>query len=458
MQETIGLQPPVAILPTAQLRRVFGMVFALAIAIGSTIGGGILHTPGDIAALLPGVPWFFAVWVLGGLNALLGATAFSELGAMMPCAGGPYVFVRRALGNYAGFFLGYVNWIQKCAVNAALALLIGEYSGALFPAISGNPAAVAFGVLIALVAISWYQVRLGGWMQSATTLVKVLGLGALVVAAFVLPHPSGGHGAAALAPLLRPTLITTLALALQSVFFSYNGYQNAVYFGEELRDPGSEIPRSMFRSLALIIALYLLLNAAFLWVIPYSQLAHDPFAGGSVARILFGTRGNLLITVTVIVSVLGTVNSGILAAPRIALDMSRDRMLPPQATHINHGGTPDVALAVSALVMFAFLFSGTFAVALQVAVSLMVVQYASMFVSVFVLRRREPDAPRPYRSWGYPWTTAVGLLVSFAFLCGVALADIRHSLIALLLLIVSYPLYRVLAALQGSTPIPRSGP
>jgi APA family basic amino acid/polyamine antiporter len=243
-------------------------------------------------------------------------------------------------------------------------------------------------------------------------------------------------------------LLVALALAMQAVIFTYNGYYLPVYFGEELRDPGREIPRSMFRGLYLIIAVYLLLNAAFLWVIPMAQLAHDPFAGGTVAHILFGPDGDVLITLVVVISMIGTLNAGVLCTPRIVLQMARDRLFPPQATHVNRGGTPDLGLLASTLVTLAFLWSGTFNAVIAVTTVLVVVIYLMMFVSVFVLRRREPDVPRPYRAWGHPWTTALGFAIGVAFLVGVAVADPVHSAVGLAILVASYPLYRGVSVLR----------
>lgn len=455
---TIGLKSPaVDTRPEGHLLRVFGMAFALAITIGTTIGGGIMHTPGAIAALLPSVWLIMAVWAFGGINALLGATAFSELGAMIPCAGGPYVFARRALGDYAGFFVGYANWLQNCAVNAGLALLIGEYSVAVLPPLGGHMATVAFAVYVILAVMQWHQVRWAGRVQTITTVAKTLGLFALVVAAFALPHPQATAGVAVLPMPHGAALLLALVLALQGVFFTYNGYQFPVYYGEELRDPGREIPRSMFRGLALVIVIYLLLNAAFLYVIPLAHIAHDSFAGGTVARILFGDRGDQIIRLIVIISVLGVLNSGIMSGPRILLAMGRDRLFAHQATRVNPGGTPRVALLLSVLLGLAFLFSGTFRVVLEITVVFMVIEYLMMFVSVWVLRRREPQAPRPYRAWGYPWTTAVGFVIGLAFLIGVAFGDPRHSLIALGLLMVSYPLYRGVARLRRDDAEDRDG-
>jgi APA family basic amino acid/polyamine antiporter len=440
MQQIISLQPQVALAPKGHLLRVFGMVFAVSVVIGTTIGSGILRTPGEVAAHVPNAAWIIAVWIFGGVNALLGATAYAELGAMLPSAGGPYVFARRALGDYAGFFVGYVNWTQECAAEAAIALVVGEYSGTLLPALGGHVQTVAMAVFLALVALNWVQVRMGGWIQNATTVVKMLGLLGLVIAAFALPHAPAAPAAVPALPH-GAGLLPALALAMQGVIYTYNGYHYPVYFGEELRDPGREIPRSIFRGLYLVIAIYLLLNAAFLWVVPMHDLAHDPFAGGSVARILFGVRGDQMITLIVVVSMIGTLNAGVLSAPRIVLEMGRDRLFPSRASHVSRGGVPDVALFATVLATLAFLFSGAFTAVLDVAVVLMVVQYILMFVSVFVLRRREPDMPRPYRTWCYPWTTIAGLLIAVAFLAGAAAADRVHSAIALAILIAGYPLY-----------------
>ena len=418
-----------------------GMAFALAVGIGNTIGGGILRTPGEIAALLPSNTLFMAVWVLGGLNALLGATVYSELGAMIPRAGGMYVFAHRALGGYAGFFVGYTQWTQSCSAAAALAVLIGEYAGALVPAAVGHAVVIAFATLGMLAALQLAGVRWGARVQMATTLAKTLALSGLVVAAFVMPHAPAEPYTAAAVPH-GAALLVALVLALQGVIFTYNGYYAVIAFGEELRDPGREIPRSMFRGLFLIITVYLLLNAAFLWVLPITRMAHLPFVGGAVAQALFGPRGDLIIRSIVIVSVLGTINSIVLAQPRSLLAMARDRLFVRQAMLVNAGGTPIVGLLLSAAAAGLFLLSGTFRALLAITATLIAVNYLLMYVSLIVLRRREPDAPRPYRAWGYPWTTLIGLLITVAFLLGVARSDPVHALIALLVLLASYPVYR----------------
>ena len=428
--------------PPGSLLRVLGKAFALAVGIGTTMGGGILYAPGTIAALLPNTWLYMAVWVFGGINALLGATVFAELGAMIPLSGGPYPFARRALGNYAGFVVGYTQWILDCAADAALLLLIGEYSYVLAPALAGHAALVAFVTLILLTVLNWHSVRQGGRIQVITTLAKTVAFGVVIGAAFLTPHAPVASSTSHLPVPHGIALVTALLLAMQGVIFAYDSYYVPIFFGEELLDPGREIPRAIFRGLAVIIVMYLLLNAAFLWVLPIARMANEPFVGGAAAQVMFGGHGDQIIRIIVIVSVLGTINAGVLMTARVLLAMGRDGLFAHHATRVNAGGTPTVALLLSTVATAAFILSRTFGAVLGVIALLIAVNYLLMFVSLIVLRRREPDTPRPYRAWGYPWTTWAAILTGVVLIVGVALSDQRNGIIALAILLASYPVYR----------------
>jgi APA family basic amino acid/polyamine antiporter len=419
---------------------VLGTVFAFCVVVGTTMGGGILYAPGKVAALLPNATLYMALWAFGGLNALLGATVFAELGAMIPLSGGPYPFARRALGEYAGFFVGYVQWALDCASDAAVLLLIGEYSYVLVPGLAGHAIAVAFATLVLLTALNWPGVREGGRLQVTVTFAKTIALAGVVVAAFLAPAAPASLGPSPALPH-GLALAGAWVLAMQGVIFAYDSYYVAIFFGEELKDPGREIPRAIFRGLALIIPIYLLLNLAFLRTLPLSRMAGEPFVGGAAAQALFGAHGDAVIRIIVIISILGTANAGILMTARALLAMGRDGLFPRQATIVNAGGTPTFALLLSTLVTVVFLLSGTFNAVLGVVAVLLAVNYLLMFVSLIVLRRREPDTPRPYRAWGYPWTTWSAIVIGVAFIIGVAASDPHDSMLALGILIVSYPLF-----------------
>ncbi|HEX5436291.1 MAG TPA: APC family permease [Gemmatimonadaceae bacterium] len=433
--------PPTGRASPPPLLRVLGTAFGLAIAVGATVGGGILRTPGEIAAALPSAALFMAVWVFGGLVTLLGANIFSELGAMMPHAGGPYVYARRAFGNSIGFFVGYTDWINWCLGPVVLTIIVGEYMGGLIPALAGHAMAVDFVTLGGLAVLQWIGVRSGGRTQEITTLLKALAFAALVVAAFVVPH-------ATLAAPARPvphgtSLLLAFGVAMQGVIFTYDAYYAVLYCGEEMRDPGREIPRSMLRGVWLVIIIYLLINAAYLAVVPASRIAGDPFVGATMARALFGQRGDTVIRLIMIISVLGAINAELMAIPRILLAMSRDGLFPRQAARVNAGGTPHVALALSLVVIVAFLLSGSFNAVLAFDSLLIIVMYAFSFIAFFALRLREPNAARPYRAWGYPVLPALALAIAVALVVAIAVGDVRSALIVLAVLLASWPASRL---------------
>ncbi|HEY9450746.1 MAG TPA: APC family permease, partial [Gemmatimonadaceae bacterium] len=390
-------------------------------------------------------------WVFGGINALLGANIFSELGAMMPRAGGPFVYARRAFGDGIAFFVGYADLITWCLGAVALTMIVGEYMGALFPPLAGHAMAVDFATLGALGTVQWAGVRSSGRTQEITTVLKTTALLALVAAAFLLPRqlPPGP-------PVTVPSgipLILAFGVAMQGVIFTYESYYTVIYCGEEMRDPGREIPRSMFRGVLLIIAIYLLVNFACLAVLPVSSIAGDPFVGGTVVRVLFGARGDTIIRVIMIISVLGTINAMLMAIPRILLAMGRDGLFPRQAARVNAGGTPHVALAVSLLVIAAFLLSGSFTAVLGLSALFIVVKYACCFTALFALRRREPDTPRPYKAWGYPLVPGLALAVAIALLVAIVVGDPRRAAIVLALLVASWPLaFLVRRAMRAGVP------
>jgi APA family basic amino acid/polyamine antiporter len=422
------------------LLRVLGTVFGLAMVVGATVGGGILRTPGEIAAALPVPALFMAVWIFGGVVTLLGANSFSELGAMIPSAGGPYVYARRAFGDGAGFFVGYADWINWCLGPVVLVLIVGEYMGGLFPALAPHAMLVDFVTLGMLATLQWIGVRSGGRTQEITTALKALAIIALVIAAFVLPHAeltapatSAPHGA---------DLLLAFGVAMQGVIFTYDAYYSVVYCSEDMRDPGRSIPRAMFRGVWVVIAIYLMINLAYLTVVPVERMAGDPFVAATMATAVFGPRGDTIIRVIMIVSVLGAMNAQMMAMPRILLAMSRDGLFPRQATRINAGGTPTVALGLSLLVVVAFLLSGSFTAVLALDAILIVTLYAFSFATLFVLRWREPDTPRPFRAWGYPLVPALTLLIALALIAAMSASDWRSALLVLALLLASWPASR----------------
>jgi basic amino acid/polyamine antiporter, APA family len=431
------------------LRRTFGVAFGVAVAVGSMIGAGILRTPADVAARLPMPALFLGAWVIGGLYALLGANALAELGTMLPRSGGQYVFVRHALGPYAGFLVGWNDWISSCGSVAAIALVLAEALGTVVPVLAQRTVAVAAVVVAIVTVILWRGVRESDRAQQATSLLKSFALLALV-AACLIARATGAAASVAeanAAPVAVPmgiALAAAFITALQGVIYAYDGWTGVLYFSEEVRDIAHEIPRSLFLGVATVIVLYLLLNVAFLAVLPLPALASSPLAAASAATAVFGARGGTLVQVIVVIALPSAIIANTLMSSRVAFALGRDGAAPHFLARVNAGGTPGTALIASSAVVGLFLLGGAFEKVIAVCAFLFVASYTLSFASVFVLRAREPAVDRPYRAWGHPWTTGLVLLGSIAFLGGVVAADPTTGLVALGLVAVSYPIFRMM--------------
>jgi APA family basic amino acid/polyamine antiporter len=416
------------------LLRLLGVVFGVAVAIGNTIGSGILKAPGEIAALLPTPALFLGVWALGGLYAFLSALSIAELGTLIPRAGGQYAFARRALGDYAGFVVGMSDWLSTCGSTAAAALVIGEYLAVLVPGL--HAVGLAVGVTVFFAVLQILGVVVSGRVQEVTSLLKTLAFALLVAACFAF----GGGGFEAAAPVAAPqggSLAIAVLLALQAVIFTYDGWTGVIYFSEELKDWTRAVPRALFLSVALIAAIYLLVNLALLHVAPLGEYAGATLAVGVAAGKVFGAAGDPVIRWLMLISMIAAINAYHLMATRVLFGMSRDGLFFRGAMDVNRVGTPVPALLISAGVAVAFILSGTFEQVIAVLSFFFVANYSVSFISLFVLRRREPAADRPFRVPLYPLLPALTLLGSLAFLAGSIAGDPRSSIFALVLLATS---------------------
>lgn len=429
------------------LLRVLGLGFGLSVIIGNTIGAGIFRAPGSIAGQLPNVWLFLTVWLVGGIYALLGSVSYAELGAMIPRAGGQYAFTRYALGDYAGFIVGWTDWLSTCGSTAAIAIVIATFTGALFPTLGGENTTILTAASLSILfgLLQWRGIILGSAAQNITSLIKTVAFLGLIAAAFVL----GGGGAlkestSTNSTLVGVSLLTAIVLSLQSAIYTYDGWYGIIYFSEEVTNPGKDIPRSMIGGVFSVIAIYLLMNVALLYVLPMDQLAGKDFAAGEAARVIFGRYGDPIFRWLTIASMLSALNACHLMATRVLFAMGRDGLFLHSAANVNSGGTPGLGLLLSVIGSLVFIvFGRTFEKVITVVAFFFVANYTLTFISVFVLRRREPGKERPYRAWGYPWTTGVALIGSIVFLAGAIASDTTNSLYALLMVGVSYPLFRL---------------
>lgn len=428
------------------LLRILGVLFGATIIVGNTISSGILRTPGDVAAALPSSAWFLGVWIAGGVYALMGAMTMAELAAALPKSGGQYVFARRAMGEYAGFVIGWTDWISSSASIAAGAIALGELAGTLWPALAGATTGIAIAVTIAFTVLHWVGVRSGDVVTQAWGFIKVATL--LAVAAACLLAPAAAARSTPESPS-GLALAGALVIAFQSVLYTYDGWTGYVYFGGEVRDP-RHVPRAMAMGVISVMVVYVALNWAFVHTLGIARLAGEKFAAQAAAVAVFGTSGERLVNAVMALSLLGGVSAIMMLTCRVPYAMAEDGLLPRRLARVNKGGTPDVALFATSAAVLLLVATGSFNSVLALAAFFFVMQYGVSFTSLFILRQREPDLPRPYRAIGYPVVPAIVLLGAVAFVVGSFFSDRANTLKSVAVLLASYPAYRLVVWLRRS--------
>jgi len=414
------------------------------LVVASVVGSGIFLTPGAIAERLPHPGLILAVWVAGGLLSLAGALANAELGAAYPHAGGDYVYLREAFHPLAGFLAGWFSFFGIFA--GTVATLAAGFAEALVPLVSLPGGAAVPIALVTVLLCSWLNavgVRYGARANNVTGWVKVGVLGF-----FVLFAPLSGRGDLAhLQPLVHGFLSAApplaFALALSPVLFSYLGWNAVVYVASELRDPGRNIPRSLFIGLGICAALYLALNAAYLYAAPVSELSGAVNGGELAAGVILGERGAGLVASFVLISILGTLSATILVGPRIAYAMALDQLFVRWADRVHETrATPTGAIWLQAAVAGALVLAlRSFPSALDFTTFGIVLATMADTLALFALRRRQPGRPRPYRTWGYPWVPLAYLVANAAIAAGLLVGRPREAGIALLVLAAGVPAY-----------------
>jgi APA family basic amino acid/polyamine antiporter len=420
---------------TGSLRRILGVGFGLAVIIGSTLGIGILRTPGLVAAQLPDRSGILAVWIVGGLYTLLGSVCLTELGTMLPQAGGYYVYARRAFGDTVGFAVGWTDWITYCAVLGYVSIGIAEFVAVLVPSLTGAVRPIAATALLSFVALQWAGLRASSRFQEVTSALKFGAFLALVVACLALAGNAAPARAATATSVLPSPTLGGLVIALQSVVITYGGWQSALYFSEEDRDPTRNLPRSMIGGVASVLVVYLLVNVALLTVLPLAALARSTLPAADAAQVLIGRRGEQIITLLSLLSLPPLLNAIMMIGTRILFAMGRDGLFWSWTAAVTDRGTPGVATLVTTALAVVLIASGTFQRLVAVASFFLAANSCVCCLALVVLRRREPGLLRPFRAWAYPWSAALVLLGAGAFLIGGLTGDTVNAVAALALLV-----------------------
>lgn len=392
------------------LRRELGLASAALLVVGGIIGSGIFFTPSQVAASLASPSWILGVWVLGGVVAMAGALTFGELGAMLPEAGGPYVYIREAFGPLPAFLHGWMVLLMIASgAIAAVALSFGNYLERFVPtAAVGGPMGVAAITIAGVTALNVLGVKPGTFAANVFTVSKLAALGALIVAGILLASAGPLPPAVAAAPA-APSLGAGFAAAFVAVLFTIGGWQQTNMVAGEIRDPGRTLPRALVLGVAIVIVVYLGANLAYLDALGRDGLAASSAAAADTAQRLVGEAGARAITAGAMISIFGFVNVALLTNARVLFALGRDGALLGVAARVHpRFGSPHVALLMLGGWSLVLLFAtrGSLGALLSGVVFADWVFFGLAAAAVFRLRALRPDLPRPYRVVGYPWLPA----------------------------------------------------
>ena len=401
---TAGLDPLAPVsdpeLGAERLPRRLGAWSTAAVTVGIMIGSGVFRVPAAVAtqAGTPGA--MLLVWVVGAAVALCGALALAEVAALFPHAGGMYVYLREAYGPLTAFLFGWVYLIIIPTGAGAIALVFAEYLGRLIPLSPTQVRLVAAGLIVLLGAAQYRSVRFGAAIQNASTAAKVLAIVALVVAAFAL---GPGEGVWAAGGPLHPATWGGFGLGLVTVLWAYNGWQDVTCLSGEVRDPRQALPLALVGGTLTVALIYLLLNAAYLHVLPLAPIAASPLVAADVAVRLIGPTVSALVAALVCVSTFGALNAVMMAIPRVFWAMADDGLFFRfvAAVHPRYR-TPHMAVTSMAVLGVAYLALQSFEQLIEAFILASLPFWALSVASVFVFRRRRADVPRAYRTPGYP--------------------------------------------------------
>lgn len=409
--------------------------------VGIMVGTGIFRTPGPVAAQLGRPGLTLVAWLLGGVIAFAGSLIFAELATRYPQAGGKYVYARAAFGARAGFLVGWVEGVAIYTVAiGAIGVVSGEYLGRLLGASAGTASWLGVALVALFTGINLSGVSSGRRVQNLSTAAKIVALAVVIVAALARGHGAGWHGALPGAPH-GAALGAALAVAFQAVIWTYYGYLDAGKIAEEIVEPGRSLPRIFLGGVALVTGLYLLLNVAYLQVLPFDRIAGSNLVAADVMAALFGSRAGTVFAALALLVVLASLNGNIFVTPRVIFGLAREGLAPATLARVNRGGTPWVAMAFVGGTAMALAALGSFELLLALSITLILVVDSVAVLSLLVLRRREPAAPfhAPLRAW----LPAGFVAVYAAVFVGTAQAQPRVVAASLGVLALAYGLSRV---------------
>jgi len=422
-----------------ELSRSLGPWDAAAIVVGTIIGSGIFIVPGSLARTLPSPELMLGVWVAAGALSLCGALAFAELGAMLPHSGGQYVYLREAYSPLWAFLFSWVLLlVVRTGSTATLAVGFSIYLGYFVPLPPMAARATAAGVILLLTLLSYRSLAGAAALQRATTALKVAGLLLVILGAFAY----GGEPAGDEATPAAAFGFGQIGTAMLACLWAYNGWFQVGFVGGEIKNPQRNLPLSLGAGVGGVIALYLLANVAYLNVLSVQEIAATDRVAAVAAEHAFGSVGGTIVTATILVSILGALNAGLLTAPRVYFAQARDGLFFDKFAEIHpRYGTPAFAVLLQGVWAAALSLSGSYVGLFSFAMFGAWIFYGLAVLGVIVLRIKRPDWERPYRMWGYPLTPLLFTAASLWLVVNTLIEAPTPSLSGLLLIACGAPVY-----------------
>lgn len=406
-----------------QLHKRLGLPFAIAVCVGLVVGTGIMRAPGEIANMVPDPTVIMLLWLAGGLYVLLMANVAAEISSAIPRSGGHYIPVHEALGDSMGLLVGWTMWVVGVAACAFLSLAAAEFLGTVVPWVADHVASVAVFFLLCVTALNWAGVEEGRRAQIISTALKIVLLLAVVGVALVMPAGAAA-GEVEVAPIeVEPLSVLTVLAGLQFIVAVYDGWYASIYFAGEDKDPGRNIPRSLFQSAIIVTLIYLAVNWALIRALDFSVLRASTLPMATVIEVATGRWGSIVVALVAVLMALGTLNAVVMSNPRALYGMAEDGLFVKSALRVNRGGTPTFALAIGTLLAIPLIYSGGYVFVFRLAGAMVLFGSCLFVLSYFALRKHRPDLARPYRAKGHPVLPALALMINLALLTGFVIAE-----------------------------------
>jgi len=447
-----------AVKPRAELARDLGVNHASAIVVGTIIGSGIFLVPAEMMQAVGSAKLVYLAWLVGGLLSFFGALTYAELGAMKPQAGGEYVYVRDGYGPLAGFLYAWTWFViakpaSIATVTIGLVRILGTFPVFAFFSnlIIHRPFSISYGQLVAIAAtvlislLNYIGIKKAGEFQLVFTVLKVAIILGIVVIGFSFGAGSWSHFSGAYSGARGG--IAGFMAALVAALWAYDGWNDLNMVAGEIRQPERNIPIALIAGVATVGALYMLVNAAVQFVLPAGAIAASPRPASDAIGLVWGTFGASLVSAAMAISMLATLNGTIMSGARVPFAVARDRYFFSALAEVHpRFHTPSVAILVqAALSILLLLIGGSFRQFFSLAIFAEWLFYMIAASTVFIFRRRDPQAPRPYRVWGYPVVPALFVLSSALLLYYTFTDNLRNSALGCLVILAGVPVFHAFA-------------